>query len=996
MKTIFHAFVAVLALARLSFAEDGGPEALFSQDSVLGIMRKVNGHALAHPRVESDHNWIRGTWYSGVTEAYHATGDTNYLEQARAWAEKHEYKIGTEKSGFNRMFCAMTWLELYLLQPDQKKINPTIEALRADLPWSPTVGKIWYGHDPRQTDIGWVYADGLYAASTLAMLNRATGDQKYLDFLNDAYWKVIGTILDKDDNLCYRDPSYIGKRSPNGGKIFWSRGNGWIFAGLPRVIRTLPKEDPHYERYVELYRRLAKAIAAQQQDDGFWRANLGDAWHYPMPESSGTAFFVDGFGQGVRMGLLDKDAYLPVIIRGWKALVSSVHPDGLLGWVQPVDAEPRPSHPRTTQEYGTGLFLSAGSQVYRLVKEGVIKPEAIRAALPGQDRVLPAGATSRASLTSREHPLGENINRFLKDQQARQVEPTGLKKRDYLEVIAGQVKAMRGYQDAQGRIIDPVAKAEKYYTTPCYAHSVAVLVKAGYPLDAGTAESGMKALDAALADLAAGKAPDKHGDFFTWPAVLAYELFKDSATPSRRDAWARHLQQIDPSRAYLGYRKPLAPSDHHGFYSAYASPFANNWNLVNVAGEWARLKHGSGDPWYVDYCMTMQLPNFSSYGMYNENGNPLAYDLFSRHYLAGMLQGGYDSFLNTTYRDILWRGAWTSLFMQSPFGELPTGYRSSHHIWNEAEQAVVFEIYAAAYCRAGRLAEAGAFKRAAGLSLKSMRSWIRSDGSGFIVKNRYPMEAKHGYEDYSEHACYNMLAMSMLAQAWEYADDSIEERPAPADIGGFVIPVLKPFHKVFANAGGNYIEYDTSGDQVYNPTGLIRIHLGKGHPQLGPSDGCAVKLSGKDASLAVGPAWRSKGKWVSLADRSNAACKLTVLEETPQRVRFEIAYVDVHQTITIDERGVTVEDSVDQEGVDSMRVHFPLLVFDGKDTTEIRQTANSLELSLAGKRVSFTILEPKDAMLRRTGIKFNHRNGIVEDVFAEIPAKRIVYRIAAE
>ena len=53
------------------------------------------------------------------------------------------------------------------------------------------------------------------------------------------------------------------------------------------------------------------------------------------------------------------------------------------------------------------------------------------------------------------------------------------------------------------------------------------------------------------------------------------------------------------------------------------------------------------------------------------------------------------------YLDILWRGAWTSLFMQSPFGELPTGYRNSHHIWNEAEQAVIFEIYASAYAKSG-------------------------------------------------------------------------------------------------------------------------------------------------------------------------------------------------------------------------------------------------------------------------------------------------------
>ena len=128
--------------------------------------------------------------------------------------------------------------------------------------------------------------------------------------------------------------------------------------------------------------------------------------------------------------------------------------------------------------------------------------------------------------------------------------------------------------------------------------------------------------------------------------------------------------------------------------------------------------------------------------------------------------------------------------------------------------------------------------------MNSIKQWIRPDGSGFIVKNRYPIEARHGYEGYSAHTCYNMLACSMLAQAWQFADDSVAEKPAPADTGGFVIPILDPFHKIFANAGGTYVEYDTQGDHKYNPTGLLRIHVKGGHPQLGPSDGCAPLYSG--------------------------------------------------------------------------------------------------------------------------------------------------------
>ena len=883
--------LAVLLGARTVAADEPGATDAFRAEKILELADRVNTYTLEHPYIKTDRNWIRATWYSGVVEVYNGTGDAKYLEQAKRWAEKHQYRIGLESTGFNRLFCSMVWLELNLIEPDAKKIAPTIDGLKDAIPSAPAVGKVWYGHGPHHTDIYYVYADGLFSASTFVMLYQATGDRKYMDILDDAFWTVTGKILDQDEGLYYRDPSFIGKKSPNGGKILWSRGNGWVFSGLAKTLKHLPKDDPSYGRYLNLYRTLAKSLASRQQDDGFWRANLDDSQHYTMPESSGTAFFVDGFGWGIRAGVLDQDTYLPVVIRGWKALVSAVHPDGMLGWVQPVDGMPRPSHPRTTQEYGTGLFLGAASQVYQLVKTGVITPEKIKAASPAQTQMLPPAALKKGALTNREHPLSKQINAFLANQQTQAIASTDLKKNDYLDVITGQVKAMLQYQDASGRMIDPVAKKEMYFTTPCYAHSVAVLAKAGYPIEPKLIESGMKALDVSLADLAAGQAPGSHGDFFTWPLVFACELFDATASSERKEKWRQLLGQIDPARAYSAYKKPVEPSDHRGFYKTYGPHFSNNWNLVNTAGEFGRGQHGFADPWYVDYCMTMQLSNFTPLGMYNEGGNPLPYDLFARHYLTGMLQRGYNSFLHTTYRDILWRGSWTSLFMQSPFGELPTGYRSSQHIWNEAEQAVIFEIYASAYAKEGKTAQAGAFKRAAHLSLASIKNWIRPDGSGCIVKNRYPIEAKHGYEGYSEHTCYNMLAMSMLAQAWQFADDAIAEQPAPADVGGFAFAV-PGFHKVFANAGGTYIEYDTDGDQLYNPTGLLRIHLKNGHPQLGPSDGCAEKYSGKGNCFAVGPAWKdAAGNWTKLAELTGTSPVFEILETSTNQVRFKLTYV---------------------------------------------------------------------------------------------------------
>lgn len=878
----------------------------FTSDGITKLIKKVNKFTQENPYKQTDRDWIRATYYTGVLGAYEATKDPAYLEQTIAWAEKHKWHVGNEVSGSNKLFCAMSWVELYLLEPDKKKIEPTLKWLATDSLYSPGGAKVWYGHAPAPHDSP-LYSDSLYGAPVFAMLYKATGDQKYLDILNDFFWNVTNTILDEEESLYYRDPAYIGLKSPNGKKILWSRGNGWVFAALPQILKYIPKDDPYYERYVDLYNRMAKTLAARQHEDGLWRSNLGDPEHYLMPESSGTSFFTYGFAWGINQGLLDRKVYLPVVVKAWNGLARSVHPNGKLGWVQPVDAQPRPSLPVTTHEYAAGLFMLAGSEVLKLSQSNIISPVIAKQFLVDETSILPTSALKIESLKTTDHPLASEINIFLKRQRkSKKIVSTGFDRKDYLDVIAAQVKAMRQYQDSAGRIIDPITKQEMYFTTPCYAHSVAVLAKANYPVSKVMIESGMRALDVSLKDLAGAKAAGGHGDFYTWPALFAYELFAPSASTERKEKWSSLIAGIDPERSYRAFRKPYKAYEHGILYKSFGKSWANNWNLVNTAGEYLRSKNGFTGLEYVDFCLTMQLPHFNSYGMYNEGGNPFPYDLFSRHYVTGMLHRGYRSFVYSTYRDLLWKGAWTSLFIQSPTGQLPTGYRSSHHIWNEAEQAVVFEIYATQYARAGMMDEAGAFKRAARLALSSVKKWIRPDGTGYIVKNKYPIEDRHGYEGYSQHTCYNMLACSMLAQAWQFADESVKEKPCPADLGGFAV-TIPGFHKVFANAGGTYVEYDTSGDQKYNPTGLLRIHLKDGHPQLGPSDGCAAIYSGKDNLFAVGPSWKdADGNWVKLAELTGRKPTVEILESTTEQVRFKVTYrlvnnrTDTHVGLTPD------------------------------------------------------------------------------------------------
>jgi rhamnogalacturonyl hydrolase YesR len=168
--------------------------------------------------------------------------------------------------------------------------------------------------------------------------------------------------------LYYRDTTFIGKRTPNGKKVLWSRGNGWVFAGIARILEYLPKNDPSRQRYLEIFRRQAAELVKRQGADGLWRMNLDDPEQFPDPETSGTGFFCFGLAWGINHGVLDRKQYLPAVQRSWHGLTQSLSPEGKVLWGQLVGTQPDSTGREDTHEYVTGGFLLAGSEVYKLAK----------------------------------------------------------------------------------------------------------------------------------------------------------------------------------------------------------------------------------------------------------------------------------------------------------------------------------------------------------------------------------------------------------------------------------------------------------------------------------------------------------------------------------------------------------------------------------------------------------------------------------------------------
>lgn len=330
--------------------------------AVVPLLHRVNDWQIAHPTMKPDcRTWIRGTWYTGVMAAYKATGDDTFLRQAIDWGRQHQWQVGNERSGANNLFCVETWAELYFAKNDKAMIAPAVAWLGAAAGNSPAGAKVWYLEGGRR------YADSLYGACALAMLAKATGNKQYLTIMHDFFWDVHAEIFDKEAGLFYRDKRFIGQSTKNGKKIFWSRGNGWVLAGVARILEYLPEDDRQRARYVELFKTMAAAVAKRQGTDGLWRPNLDDPDDVPVPETSGSGFFCYAIAWGINQGLLDRATFEPVARKAWTGLVKSVDADGKVQWGQRVGDRPAAVQQADTQEYVTGTFLLAGSEMHRIL-----------------------------------------------------------------------------------------------------------------------------------------------------------------------------------------------------------------------------------------------------------------------------------------------------------------------------------------------------------------------------------------------------------------------------------------------------------------------------------------------------------------------------------------------------------------------------------------------------------------------------------------------------
>ena len=347
---------------------------------VENIIRKVNTYWQANHPAEVRAFWDNAAYHTGNMEVYKLLKDRQMLDYSIRWAKHNNWQGATEKDPSKWKYkqygegqdyvlfgdwqiCFQTYIDLYNLAPSKKKIARAKEVMG-------------YEADSKAHDYWW-WADALYMVMpVMTKMYQLTGEEKYLDKLYENLCYCDSIMLDNETGLYFRDGKYVYPKhqTASGKKDFWARGDGWVLAGLAKVLQDMPKSYRHYQFFADKFVTLAEAVKKIQQPEGHWTRSMMDPEQAPGYETSGTAFFCYGMLWGVNNGYLTKKDFVSAIEKAWNYLTTiAMQQNGKIGYVQPIGERAIPGQTvdaNSEANFGVGAFLLAACEYYRYIDAG--------------------------------------------------------------------------------------------------------------------------------------------------------------------------------------------------------------------------------------------------------------------------------------------------------------------------------------------------------------------------------------------------------------------------------------------------------------------------------------------------------------------------------------------------------------------------------------------------------------------------------------------------
>lgn len=318
-----------------------------------------------HPRA----GWVNAAFYRGLVEWGQATDDARSLDFLHRIGRSLDWGMLPRTYDADDLCIGQTYLRLYGREPREEMIARVVARVDTLMRFPMTAPLVMtnYKGELKPYRDRWGWCDALFMAPPVfAQLAQLTHNQAYLDWCFAEFQVTADSLYDRAAGLWSRDGRFIHDREANGQKVFWARGNGWVYAGLATMLEFVPESHPSYAYYLQMYREMTGAVLATQDAAGAWHSGLLDPASFPQPENSAAGFFVYGLTWGLNHGILTAPEVRRAALRGWDALKSHVDGAGMLGYVQPIGHAPIDVDASSTAPYGVGAFLLAATQMREL------------------------------------------------------------------------------------------------------------------------------------------------------------------------------------------------------------------------------------------------------------------------------------------------------------------------------------------------------------------------------------------------------------------------------------------------------------------------------------------------------------------------------------------------------------------------------------------------------------------------------------------------------
>ena len=293
----------------------------------------------------------QGVFLSGMERIYKLTGERKYFHYIKDYIDSvigpngelygihHEIGKQGDKRWSGTELCYLDCKQPSILlhnlfdeTGDQKYIN-AIKTIGESMHYWPVNQYGGYWHMMHQHNQMWM--DGAYMAGPLSvMYAKRFGDPILRDRAINQVIIMDEHIKDPETGLYFHgwDPSFEAPwADPVTGlsKHIWGRAVGWYAVAILDILDFIPADHPKVEQLKQIERDLLASLAkVQDPETGMWYQVLdkpGKEGNWI--ESSCTNLFTYSYAKAIRMGIVSKEEFLPVLEKAYNGMIDTLYYD---------------------------------------------------------------------------------------------------------------------------------------------------------------------------------------------------------------------------------------------------------------------------------------------------------------------------------------------------------------------------------------------------------------------------------------------------------------------------------------------------------------------------------------------------------------------------------------------------------------------------------------------------------------------------------------------